>query len=71
VSAETVVEQPGARVARGEAAVVDVALLAQALEGRLDLVGLEALAQQALPELAGRVVAAGELLEGALVGRLR
>jgi hypothetical protein len=71
VAAQTVVQQARARVARREAPVVEVALLAQPLQGRVDLAGAEALAQQAAPQLSGRVVAAREPLEGALVGRLR
>jgi hypothetical protein len=62
--------QARACVARGEAAVVDQALRAQAFEDALHVLRLEALAQQGPPQLALRVVAARELLEGALVGRL-
>jgi hypothetical protein len=68
--AEAVVLESRAGVACREAAIVDVALLAQALEGGVDVLGCETLAQQRPPQLAGRVVAARELLDRALVGRL-
>ncbi|HET7292016.1 MAG TPA: hypothetical protein VFM88_06305 [Vicinamibacteria bacterium] len=70
VAAQPLVLKAGAGVARGEAAVVEVALLPEALQGRLDRVRLVALAQERTPQLARRVVAARQLLQGALVGRL-
>jgi|SRR5262245_9092995 len=68
--AETLVLQARARIARGEAVVVDVAFLAQALERALDLPGFEALAQQGAAQLARGVIAPREPFEGALVGGL-
>ena len=68
VPAETLMLQPRARIASGEAAIVDVALLAKPLERACDFLGGEALAEQSPPQLAGRVVAARQLLERALIG---
>ncbi|HJS57904.1 MAG TPA: hypothetical protein VKA01_07365 [Vicinamibacteria bacterium] len=68
--AEAVMLEPRAGVACCEAAVVDVSLRAQPLEDAVHVLGLEALAQQGPSQLTGRVVAARELLERALVSRL-
>jgi hypothetical protein len=68
--AQAAVSQAGAGEADGEALVVEVALLAQALDGGVDLGGVELLPPQGPPQLALRVVASGELVEGALIGRL-
>ena len=62
--------EPRAGVACGEAAVVEVALRSETLQSVLDLVRLESLAQQGAAQLAGRMVAVRQPLQGALIGRL-
>jgi hypothetical protein len=67
---EPMMLEPRASVTCGEAAVVEVALRPESLQGVLDLVRLESLAQQGAPQLAGRMVAARKPLQGALIGGL-